>query len=127
VLASKGFQALPQPVRDAILATFGGDAASIRLIERSWRVRWHPRMHATTRRNRIYLRGTVDDFASDPALVLHEFFHVMEQWRPRRLTRRGYLWEWLRRGYAANRFEVEARDFAARNLGRFLQLLRGGD
>ncbi len=106
---------------------FGRDAASVRLVECSWRVRWHPRMHATTRRNRIYLRGTIEEFATDPALVLHEYFHVLEQWGPRRLTRWRYLAEWLLRGYQANRFEVEAREYVERNLGRFRRLLNGNE
>lgn len=80
-------------------------------------------MLATTRRNRICLRGTVAEFAADRALVLHEYFHVIEQWGPRRLTRWRYVWECVQRGYRANRFEVETREFVARNLGRFQRLI----
>ncbi len=109
----------------ALSRVLGADASVVRLIEHSWRVRWHPRMHATTRRNRIYLRGTVEAFAADPALVLHEYFHVIEQWAPKRLTRWRYLVEWLSRGYQDNRFEVEAREYVDRNLGRFRRLLDG--
>jgi hypothetical protein len=116
---------LPAAVVSAIAGVLGPAAASVKLVENSWRVRWHPRMHATTRRNVIYLRGTIAEFASDPALVLHEYFHVMEQWAPGRLTRTSYLWELLRRGYQANRFEVETREFVERNLGRFRRLLDG--
>lgn len=115
---------LPDGVLGAVCALLGEAASDIELIEHSWRVRWHPRMHATTRRDRIYLRGTVEEFARDPALVLHEYFHVVEQWRTGRLTRRTYVWEWLLRGYRANRFEVEARDYVDRHIGRFLQMLR---
>jgi hypothetical protein len=118
-----GLEALPAPLRVALITVFGSGAEHVRLVENSWRVRWHPRMHATTRRNRIYLRGSVEQFACDPVLVLHEYFHVVEQWRTGRLTRTNYLWEWVRRGYRANRFEVEARDFVDRHLGRFLRLL----
>jgi hypothetical protein len=114
---------LPGGMLAGVCALLGEAASGVELIEHSWRVRWHPRMHATTRRNRIYLRGTIEEFASDPALVLHEYFHVLEQWRTGRLTRTGYLLEWLRRGYRANRFEVEAREYVDRHIGRLLRLL----
>lgn len=114
-------------VLSALAQVMGSDASAVRLFEHSWRVRWHPRMHATTRRNRIYLRGSIEEFAADPALVLHEYFHVLEQWGPKRLTRWRYLAEWLMRGYRDNRFEVEAREYVDRNLGRFRRLLNGSD
>ena len=122
---SRSPEALPIAVQHALDTIFAGRCGQVRIIQRSWRVRWHPRMHATTRRNRIYLRGTIEEFASDPALVLHEYFHVLEQWNPRRLTRWRYLVEYLRRGYSANRFEAETREFVARNLGRFRRLIAG--
>lgn len=81
-------------------------------------------MAATTRPNVIFLRGSLAQFAADPALVLHEYFHVIRQWRPRRLTRGGYLLECLRHGYRNNRFECEARDFTAAHLPRMMALLR---
>lgn len=120
-------KSLPHQIVESLELFFGSEVSSVRLVEHSWRVRWHPRMHATTRRNRIYLRGTIEEFAADPALVLHEYFHVLEQWGPRRLTRWRYLAEWFTRGYQANRFEVEARDYVDRNLGRFRRLLNGSD
>ena len=116
---------LPPTLRGALEAVLGPACSSVQIVERSWRVRWHPRMHATTRRNRIYIRGTLEEFAADPALVLHEYFHVVRQWAPGELTRTRYLWELLRRGYWANRFEIQTRDFVDRNLGRFRRLIAG--
>jgi hypothetical protein len=55
--------------------------------------------------------------------VLHEYFHVLRQWRPRRLTLIRYVLEWLRRGYWRNRFEVEAREFAALHRERLRRLV----
>ena len=86
-------------------------------------MRWHPRAIATTRPNRIYLRGSVAEFARDSGLLLHEYFHVLNQWRPRRLTRLRYVFEWLRRGYFNNRFEIEAREFEAAHQRRFRVLV----
>lgn len=60
----------------------------------------------------IYLHNTSrSEFLSDRKWVLHELKHV-EQYR-----RYGYIgfllryvWEWIKRGYYNNRFEVEARN-----------------
>jgi len=51
----------------------------------------------------------------DAALVLHEFRHV-EQFLERRSFPLRYIWETLRRGYHGNRYEVDARKYAARRL-----------
>jgi hypothetical protein len=113
------FTRLPRALQAALVELLGEEASAVELIERSWRVRWHPRALATTRRNRIYLRGSIEEFSRDAELVLHEYFHVLGQWRPGRLTRSRYVWEWLKRGYRDNRFEVEARDYTDRQLRRF--------
>src|SRR6476646_6169322 len=102
---------------------FGDDVACVEVIENSFFARLHWNALATTRRRRIYLRGNAEDFFDDPALVMHEYFHVMKQWEPRLLTRRRYVMEWLRHGYWSNRFEVEARQFTADNIYRFRLLL----
>src|SRR5690606_16553339 len=92
---------------------FGERVEHVRVIERSTYARLHRGARATTRRNRILLRGSAEDFWQDADLLLHEYFHVLRQWQPRRLTVWRYVIEWLRHGYWANRFEVEAREFAA--------------
>jgi hypothetical protein len=73
---------------------------------------------ATTRRGRIYLRGSAADFWSNPSLLLHEYWHVIRQWETGELTTGRYLAECLRRGYWNNRFEIEAREFAAAHSAR---------
>ncbi|MEP7347355.1 MAG: hypothetical protein ABI877_18940, partial [Gemmatimonadaceae bacterium] len=45
-------------------------------------------------------------------LLLHEFCHV-EQFQAVSVFPMRYVWESLRRGYLANRFEVEARQYAS--------------
>jgi len=55
--------------------------------------------------------------ALDPALLLHELRHVTQfQSVPAFPVR--YLWESVRRGYHANRFEVDARSWASARLAR---------
>lgn len=96
----------------------------VAIIERSMYARLHVGAQATTRRSRILLRGAAADFWKDPELVLHEYFHVLRQWQPRRLTVWRYLLEWLRHGYWHNRYEVEARAFAASHRHAFEALIR---
>ena len=67
----------------------------------------------------VRYRDPFEDFFNDPALMIHEFFHVMNQWEPRLLTIWRYVLESLRHGYWSNRFEVEARQFTTDNLHKF--------
>ena len=116
---------LPPSVRAALESVLGEDVGRVRVIEHSLFARMHSCDHATTRRRRIYLRGSGVDFFRNPALMLHEYCHVLKQWEPRRLTAWGYFLESLRRGYWNNRFEVEARAFAEANRSRLEALLSG--
>ena len=104
---------LPEPVRAALEEIFGESLAHVRVIEHSRYARLHGRAIATTRHGRIYLRGSAAGFFANPSLMLHEYWHVIGQWRRGTLTVARYLLECLRRGYWNNRFEVEARAFAA--------------
>ena len=114
---------LPPALRASLLELFGPGVDDVRIIEHSWYARLHGRIVATTRRRHIYLRGSAAEFFEQPEIVLHEYFHVLRQWEPRRLSIWRYLLEWFRRGYWDNRFEIEAREFAADHLYRFRALL----
>lgn len=118
---------LPARVRDALEHTFGERVDHVVVVEHSRYARLHAGMRATTRPNRILLTGSGDDFVRHADLVLHEYFHVLRQWQPRRLTRTAYVIESVRRGYRANRFEVEANAFVAEHLVRFAGMLERGD
>jgi hypothetical protein len=52
----------------------------------------------------------------EPALLLHEARHVEQFFQSRTFPLR-YLWESLRHGYDSNRFERDAREYAASRLG----------
>ena len=114
---------LPRPWRHSLAELFGAGIDEVRIVEHSLFARLHGRMIATTRRRRIYLSGSAEAFFRNPEIVLHEFFHVMRQWEPRELTVTRYVIEWLRRGYWDNRYEIEAREFAADQLHRFRAML----
>jgi hypothetical protein len=111
----------------ALREIFGEDVSHVRVIERSTYARLHWGCTATTRRSRILLRDSAERFWRDPDLVLHEYFHVIRQWQPRRMTTLSYVIEWLRRGYWRNRYEIEARRFAALHRARLLRLLGAQD
>jgi Domain of unknown function (DUF4157) len=114
--------ALPDALRRALEVVLGGPVSQVRIVEHSLWARLHPRAVATTRRRRIYLRGSAQDFFGDPWLMLHEYCHVLKQWEPGSLTVARYCLECLRHGYWNNRFEVEARAFA----DRYFHALRAG-
>ncbi len=120
-------RAIPIPglVGAALELLFGESVEHVRVIEHSLFVRLHGRAVATTRRRRIYLRGSAADFFQDPWLMLHEYCHVIKQWEPRTLTVPRYVAECARRGYWDNCFEVEARAFADAHRDRLHQLLFG--
>jgi hypothetical protein len=52
----------------------------------------------------------------EPALLLHELRHVHHFESDRAFPLR-YLWESVRRGYGANRYEVDANRYVASRLG----------
>lgn len=108
----------------ALHIVFEQPVEHVHVIEYSAYARLHFGAAATTRRDRILLRGSAADFWNDPELVLHEYFHVLRQWQPRRLTLWRYLVEWVHYGYWNNRFEIEARGFATLHSHKFCQLLQ---
>ncbi len=114
---------LPDPVRRALEVVFGERVDHVQIVEHSRYAGLHLGMRATTRPNLILLTTSGDEFVRHPDLVLHEFFHVLRQWQPRRLTRTAYVLESARRGYRENRFEVEANAFVRENVARFQALL----
>jgi hypothetical protein len=115
--------AIPVKTRVALERVFEAPVDGVIVIENSLYARAHLGMYATTRPNRILLANSGAEFAANPELVLHEYFHVIRQWRPGHLTRWRYLTESARRGYQANRFEQEAREFAAAARERFKRYL----
>jgi hypothetical protein len=102
---------MPADMRQALTEVFGEPVDDVVLREHSWFAKLHRRATATTRRNTIYLRGSVDEFLANPELLLHEYFHVLRQWNRGRMNVVDYLLEWYRRGYWQNRYERQARRF----------------
>lgn len=102
------------------------DPAALREVDIREHVGWlrpMPWIAAITGPGRIWLRGSADDFFADPGFVLHEYCHVLQQWAPGRLSALRYVMESARSGYRRNRFEIEARAFAAAELPRVTRRL----
>ena len=115
---------MPPALRAALVELLGDEVDEVDIIEQSWYARLHLGAGATTRRNRILLRGTAEEFFADPELVLHEYFHVLRQWNRGRLSIAWYVAEWLRRGYWHNRFERQARRYTRLRLPVLLARLQ---
>ncbi len=113
----------PKDVEQALEGLFGESVHQVRVIQYSIFVRFHWRAIATTRPNRIYLRGSGKEFFADGPLMLHEYYHVLRQWAHGELTIARYLVECFRRGYWDNRYEIDAREFTASEIFRFRALL----
>jgi hypothetical protein len=105
-------EVMPAVMRATLVELLGEEVDDVEVIERSAYARLHFGARATTRRNRILLAGSAEEFFADPELVLHEYFHVLRQWNRGRMSIASYLAEWLRRGYFHNRFERQARRYA---------------
>jgi hypothetical protein len=118
---------LPQSVAAALEQVFAQPVRGVIVIEHSGYARLHRGMCATTRPNLILLAISGDEFVADPELLLHEYFHVLRQWSPARLTCWRYLVESARCGYWNNRYEREAREFAAGAVDQYCGYLRDPD
>lgn len=115
---------LPQPVAAALEQVFEEPLDGVIVIERSRYAKLHRGMSATTRPNRILLAISGAEFVASPELLLHEYYHVLCQWRTGYLTRWRYVAEFVRCGYWQNRYEQEAREFAAGAVECYVENLR---
>ncbi len=115
---------LPRAVAAALERVFEEPADGVIVIERSRYAKLHRGMSATTRPDRILLAMSGAEFVASPELLLHEYYHVLCQWRPGYLTRWRYVVECERCGYWQNKYEIEAREFAAGALELYLDTLR---
>ena len=115
---------IPHPVAAALTRVFAEPVDAVIVIEHSCYARAHLGACATTRPNRILLAIEGSAFVASPELLLHEYFHVLRQWRTGRLTRRRYLLESARCGYWENPYEREARNFAAAAVEEYRRCLR---
>ena len=111
----------PADVRFALEALFDeADLDRIEVVYRPFYVRCHlavigARDGSVPRPRRIYTSLTPRTFYSRDTHVLHEYYHVVQQWGRERMTRLGYLARWRRR-------EREAAAFACEHVERYRRL-----
>ena len=81
--------------------------------------------YAITSTNSITTRDSCSGFFGHHFTVLEEYYHVLQQWNPGRLNAFNYAWATIvDGGYEKNRWEVEAKSFAASKLGEFQQCIK---
>jgi hypothetical protein len=118
---------LPRSAVAALEQVFAEPVEGVVVIEHSRYARLHRGMLATTRPNLILLAVSGAAFVADPEFLVHEYFHVLRQWRTAHMTRWRYVVESARRGYWNNRYEREAREFAAGAVEQYRGYLRNPD
>jgi hypothetical protein len=105
--------------RNCLSKIFGFPVQQIKVVDRSAMPHMFTGSRTFTLPGTIVLPGSCTNFWRDPQLVLHEYYHVIDQWGTNRMTLGRYLLEGLRQevgggdGHKDNRFEKEA-DFFAR-------------
>jgi hypothetical protein len=116
--------AVPADVRLALERLFDtpGIAAAIDVVYRPIYVRAHlmfvgASFGSVTRPGRIYTSIPETVFFGLDEHLLHEYYHVIQQWGRERMTIPGYLWNAWRR-------EREAQRFAKANVATFVKLRR---
>src|SRR5690606_23585225 len=113
---------VPPDVLDALAVVFEDPRIDrIAVVYRPWYVASHlacigARTGSVTRYERIYTNIPEPVFFRLDGHVLHEYFHVVQQWGRERMTRLGYVLRYRRR-------EREAEDFVAANLARYRTLI----
>jgi hypothetical protein len=121
---------IPSQYKYALRQLLGPSVDNVQVIANSPVAMAHGRAIAVTRRGAIYLSISGEAFLSDPRTMLEEYYHVIKQWDTGRMTILSYGilsgYAELRGGnsYDDNPFEIEAKDFARKNLSEF-QYMRG--
>ena len=108
--------------RDCLKSMFDGASIDgIKLEEKKPSDKWA----ATTRKEKIIIYGTREDFfvSGNELTVLEEYYHVIEQWRTGRMNRLKWLWQSALHGYDGNKYEREAKGWAANNVSKYLECL----
>ena len=114
---------MPNYIIKALEELFGESAGRVRVIENSFYAALHGKIWATTRKELILLNMNIEDFLRRPELMLHEYHHVIRQWRSGDLTAFRYLLESAKNGYTNNKYEIETNQFVQQNIDLFKQLL----
>jgi len=100
----------------------GGESVDgIKLEEKGPRDKWE----ATTRKEKIIIYGSKEEFfrPGNEESVLEEYYHVVKQWRPGKMNMLKWGWQTMLHGYDGNKYEKEAKGWAANQLKDYLDCL----
>lgn len=114
---------IPDYMIVALEDVFCESVNQIKVVEHSRYAALHGRILATTRKELILLNMGGEAFSQLPELVLHEYYHVVKQWRNGDLTTLKYIIESAKNGYINNKYEVATNRFVQQNITRFKDLL----
>ena len=114
---------MPAYVINALEELFSESVSTIKVVERSWYAALHGKILATTRKELILLNMDGDAFSQLPELVLHEYYHVIKQWRHGELTTLKYIIESAKNGYINNKYEVATNQYVQKNIAVFNLLI----
>lgn len=114
---------LPASLTNALEELFSEPVSNIKVVERSRYAALHGKILATTRKEVILLNMDGDVFSQLPELVLHEYYHVVKQWRHGELTALNYMIECAKNGYINNKYEVATNRYVQNNIGCFRLLI----
>ncbi len=114
---------MPTYLINALEEQFAESVSQVSVIEHSWYAALHGKILATTRREKILLNMAGDTFTQLPELVLHEYYHVVKQWRYGELSALKYILESAKNGYINNEFEVATNRYVQENIGTFSLLI----
>ena len=108
---------------------FGAPVGQIEVLDNTALPQMFTGNMAFTLPGTIFIPGKCSEFWDDWYLVLHEYYHAVDQWGSGRLTLSSYLaesgYQWIRGRdpYSQNRFEREAKDFAIIHRKQFRECL----
>ena len=114
-------------IKCCLAKTFGQPESAVdtvKIIPNSVRAKMHfigqsYAYAATTRKNAIWLTNECDTLFNDNNFMLHEFYHVFNQWNNGRMGRLSYLLD-------PDKWENEADNFANKNEQSFAGCLAKG-
>jgi uncharacterized protein RhaS with RHS repeats len=118
-----GFCQLTPAMKNCLEKIFKTDVNKVKIIEK---INPASSYEATTRKNTIIIYEPCSEFLNDADTVLHEYYHVLEQWDTKRLFWLRYGWQYLLHGYNNNKYEKDARRFAKKHRNEYEKCLACG-
>jgi uncharacterized protein RhaS with RHS repeats len=108
----------PPAQKNCLELLFKQPVGGVKIVTKGPSKKWD----ATTRKNKIIVYGSCEDFFNNPDTVLEEYHHVLRQWNTGRLSRLKYAIAWIKDGYD-NKWERESKAWVKDNIQSYLDCL----